>query len=105
MPNVEQRLRRREGTGYKPIPPTAMGLGVIAGRGHGRRLDVPRGGHTGPPSGLGRGALVDMLERQGRRADVRILDLLAGSGALGIDARRRHGETVLTLLARSEDAS
>jgi 16S rRNA G966 N2-methylase RsmD len=82
-----------------------MGLRVIAGRAHGWQPDAPRGGRRRPPSGLVRGALFDMLEQQGQLVDVRILEPSAGGGALGIDAHRRHGETVMTLRARPEDAS
>ena len=64
-------------------------LRVIAGRAHGRRLVVPRGGRTRPTSGRVRGALFDMLEHRGWLEGARIVDLFAGSGALGIEALSR----------------
>ena len=57
---------------------------VIAGHAHGRRLRVPRDRGTRPTSGLVRGALFDMLEQHGWLDDAVVLDLFAGSGALGI---------------------
>jgi 16S rRNA (guanine966-N2)-methyltransferase len=60
---------------------------VIAGSAKGRRLKSPRPG-VRPTSDLVRGAVFDALEAQG--ADLsRVLDLYAGSGALGIEALSR----------------
>jgi len=61
---------------------------VIAGRARGRRLRVPGGG-TRPTSGLVRGALLNMLEHRGWLDDALVIDLFAGSGALGIEALSR----------------
>ena len=66
-----------------------MALRVIGGRAHGRSLGVPRGGRTRPTSGLVRGALLNMLEQRGWLADTIVLDLFAGTGALGIEALSR----------------
>jgi len=63
---------------------------VIAGRVKGRRLKGPRGrsGRTRPSSSLVRGAVFSALASMG--ADMsRVLDLYAGSGALGIEALSR----------------
>jgi 16S rRNA (guanine966-N2)-methyltransferase len=65
-----------------------MALRIIAGRAHGRRLRAP-GGPTRPTSSLVRGALFNMLEHRGWLADASIVDLYAGSGALGIEALSR----------------
>ena len=61
---------------------------VIGGVARGRRLKSPRGGATRPTSDLIRGAVFDMLEALG--ADLsRVLDVYAGTGALGIEALSR----------------
>lgn len=62
---------------------------VIAGRAKGHRLAGPaKGGATRPTSDLVRGAIFSALESMG--ADLtRVLDLYAGSGALGIEALSR----------------
>ena len=60
---------------------------VIGGSARGRRLKRPRAG-VRPTSDLVREAIFDALEAQG--ADFsRVLDLYAGSGALGIEALSR----------------
>src|SRR4051794_41685544 len=60
---------------------------VIAGRFKGRRLQAPPGLATRPTSDRVREALFSILG--GRVADARVLDLFAGSGALGIEALSR----------------
>ena len=61
---------------------------VIAGRAKGRRLAGPPSRATRPTSDLVRGAIFSALESMG--ADLgRVLDLYAGSGALGIEALSR----------------
>jgi 16S rRNA (guanine966-N2)-methyltransferase len=60
---------------------------VIAGRFGGRRLVAPRGASTTrPTSDRVREAVFSML---GELADARVLDLFAGTGALGIEALSR----------------
>src|SRR4030095_16052100 len=71
-----------------------MALRIVAGRVHGRRLRVP-GGPTRPASSLVRGALFNMLEHRGWLADASIVDLYAGSGALGIEALSRGARAVV----------
>ena len=71
-----------------------MALRVIAGRAHGRRLRVPEG-PTRPTSSLVRGALFNMLEHRGWLVNADIVDLYAGSGALGIEALSRGARSVV----------
>src|SRR5215468_11831534 len=59
---------------------------VVAGRLGGRRLRAPRGRDTRPTSDRVREALFSML---GPLEGARVLDLFAGSGALGIEALSR----------------
>ncbi|HEY1357567.1 MAG TPA: 16S rRNA (guanine(966)-N(2))-methyltransferase RsmD [Thermoleophilaceae bacterium] len=59
---------------------------VVAGAFKGRRLQAPRGGGTRPTADRVREALFSML---GDVSGVRVLDLYAGSGALGIEALSR----------------
>lgn len=60
---------------------------VIAGRWGGRRLQAPRGQSTRPTSDRVREALFSVLGDD--VAGARVLDLYAGSGALGIEALSR----------------
>jgi 16S rRNA (guanine966-N2)-methyltransferase len=59
---------------------------IVAGAYGGRRLAAPRGGRTRPTADRVREALFSML---GPVADARVLDLFAGSGALGLEALSR----------------
>jgi 16S rRNA (guanine966-N2)-methyltransferase len=65
---------------------------VIAGRLGGRRLKAPRGRSTRPTSDRVREALFSML---GPLDGVSVLDLFAGSGALGIEALSRGAAKVV----------
>ena len=65
---------------------------VVAGRFGGRRLRAPRGRDTRPTSDRVREALFSML---GPLDDARVLDLFAGSGALGIEALSRGAATAI----------
>ena len=60
---------------------------VIAGQWGGRRLQAPAGAATRPTSDRVREALFSILGE--RVAGTRVLDLFAGSGALGIEALSR----------------
>ena len=64
---------------------------VVAGQWGGRRLQAPAGAATRPTSDRVREALFSIL---GDRVvdDARVLDLFAGSGALGIEALSRGAE-------------
>jgi 16S rRNA (guanine966-N2)-methyltransferase len=64
---------------------------VIAGRAKGHRLAGPPSRATRPTSDLVRGAIFSALDSMG--ADLsRVLDLYAGSGALGIEALSRGSQ-------------
>ncbi len=64
----------------------ASGLRVVAGLHRGRRIRVPAGGATRPTADRVREALFSIL---GDVSALRVLDLFAGSGALGIEALSR----------------
>ena len=65
---------------------------VIAGQFRGRRLQAPVGARTRPTADRVREALFSML---GDLSGVRVLDLYAGSGALGIEALSRGAESAV----------
>jgi 16S rRNA (guanine966-N2)-methyltransferase len=65
---------------------------VVAGEFKGRRLHAPRGVRTRPTADRVREALFSML---GDVSGARVLDLYAGSGALGIEALSRGAESAL----------
>jgi 16S rRNA (guanine966-N2)-methyltransferase len=65
---------------------------VVAGEFRGRRLAAPRGVRTRPTADRVREALFSML---GDVAGARVLDLYAGSGALGIEALSRGAESAV----------
>ena len=68
---------------------------IISGVAGGRRLAVPRGTGTRPTSDRVREALFSRLEHLGALAGARVLDLYAGSGALGLEAASRGAVGVL----------
>lgn len=76
---------------------------VIAGRSKGRRLQVPSGLTTRPTADRAReglfSSLLSLLELEGAR----VLDLYAGSGALGLEAVSR-GAGCATLVENDPDA-
>jgi len=66
---------------------------VIAGKVKGHRLKVPKGTATRPATDLVRGAIFAILETTTSNW-AQVLDLFAGSGALGIEALSRDAEWV-----------
>jgi 16S rRNA (guanine966-N2)-methyltransferase len=73
---------------------------IVAGSAGGRRLRTPSGGRTRPTSDRVKEALFSALESQiGTLAGRRFLDLFAGSGAVGLEARSRGAQNV-TLVER-----
>ena len=68
---------------------------IIGGVAGGRRLAVPPGG-TRPTSDRVREALFSSLDHEvGHWSDCRVVDLYAGSGALGLEAASRGASAVL----------
>jgi len=69
---------------------------VIAGEAGGRRLAVPDGRDTRPTSDRAReGLFATIVSMVGSLAGSRVLDLYAGSGAVGLEALSRGAEHVL----------
>ena len=71
---------------------------IIAGRLRGRRLTAPLGDGTRPTSDRARQALFDMLMHspwaEGSLRDAPVLDVFAGTGALGLEALSRGAARV-----------
>ena len=76
---------------------------IVAGTVGGRRIEVPRSG-TRPTSERVREALFARLDHYGVLDGARVLDLCAGSGALGLEAASR-GAGEVTLVDSSRGAS
>jgi len=67
---------------------------IISGRWRGRALKAPAGESTRPTSDRAREAIFSMLtSRLGTFEDLDVLDLFAGTGALGIEALSRGAGT------------
>lgn len=68
---------------------------IIGGSARGRRLKAPPGERTRPTSDRVREALFSSLDSDlGSLAGLRFLDLYAGSGAVGLEARSRGADAV-----------
>lgn len=76
---------------------------IVAGSAGGRTLQVPARG-TRPTSDRVREALFSRLEHLGVVDGARVLDLYAGSGALGLEAASR-GAAAVTLVESARDAA
>jgi 16S rRNA (guanine966-N2)-methyltransferase len=76
---------------------------IIAGTARGARLEVPGAG-TRPTSDRVRESLFGSLESADAIADARVLDLYAGSGALGLEALSR-GAATADLVERGRQAA
>jgi 16S rRNA (guanine966-N2)-methyltransferase len=68
---------------------------IISGLAGGRRISTPPGGATRPTSERGREALFSRLEHLDVVHQAKVLDLYAGSGALGLEAASRGAFSVL----------
>ena len=68
---------------------------IIAGSVGGRRLEVPKGDLTRPTSDRVREAVFSGLDARGVLQGARVLDLFAGSGALGLEAASRGAAEVV----------
>ena len=79
---------------------------IVAGLAKGRRIAVPPGQATRPTSDRAREALFSALEsiRGGSLGGARVLDLYAGSGAVGLEALSR-GAAQVTLVESSSAAA
>jgi 16S rRNA (guanine966-N2)-methyltransferase len=75
---------------------------VIAGTHRGRRLRAPRGAATRPTSDRVREAIFSII---GDCTDLRVLDLFAGSGAMGIEALSRGARSVTFIEGAPEAAA
>ena len=70
--------------------PAPTGLRIIAGEWRGRKLATPEGETTRPTADRTRETLFSMLtSRLGSFEDLKVADLFAGSGALGLEALSR----------------
>jgi 16S rRNA (guanine966-N2)-methyltransferase len=78
---------------------------IVAGKLRGARIEAPKGLATRPTSDRVREALFNVLEHGPARFDLegaRVLDLFAGSGALGLEAISRGARFVLFVENRAE---
>jgi len=62
---------------------------VVAGELRGRKISAPAGDSTRPTTDMAREAIFNTLNSMGVIDGARVLDLFAGSGALGIEALSR----------------
>lgn len=77
---------------------------IIAGAWRGRRIDAPAGDTTRPTSDRAREGLFSMLaSRLASFADLRVADLFAGTGALGLEALSR-GAAFCTFVEKDRKA-
>jgi 16S rRNA (guanine966-N2)-methyltransferase len=83
--------------------PFAVEMRVIAGSAKGRKLASPSGRGTRPTSDKVREAMFGMLGSLDVIDGARVVDLFAGSGALGIEALSR-GAAHATFVERERDA-
>lgn len=79
---------------------------IIAGRAKGRRIETPKGDRTRPTTDRTREALFSMLASwfdtaeepaDAQLADIAVLDLYAGSGAVGLEAASRGASRVVAV--------
>ena len=78
---------------------------IIAGKWRGRPLEAPAGLATRPTADRVRETLFSMLtSRLGSFEDLRVADLFAGSGALGLEALSR-GAATATFVERDREAA
>ncbi|MGO4361671.1 16S rRNA (guanine(966)-N(2))-methyltransferase RsmD [Terrabacter sp. 2TAF16] len=77
---------------------------IISGTAGGRRLRTPPGSSTRPTSDRVREALFSRLEHRGLLEGACVLDLYAGSGALGLEAASRGAAQVLLVESRQAAA-
>lgn len=79
---------------------------IIAGKWRGRPIDAPPGFPTRPTADRVRETLFSMLaSRLGNFEDLRVADLFAGSGALGLEALSRGARSVTFVESDSKAAA
>lgn len=79
---------------------------IIAGLARGRRLRTPQGAATRPTTDRVREALFSSLDaRLGSLEGLRFLDVYAGSGAVGLEARSRGASAVVLIEADRSTAA
>ena len=78
---------------------------IVAGSAGGRPLKVPPGAGTRPTSDRVREALFSRLESLGALDGARVLDLYAGSGALGLEALSRGAASAVLVEAAPRAAA
>ncbi len=76
---------------------------VVAGQLRGRKIEGPRGDATRPTTDKVREAIFNALASMDALHDARVIDLFAGSGALGIEALSR-GASHCVFVERDKDA-
>ena len=76
---------------------------VIAGTAGGRELRTPAGRGTRPTSDRVREALFSSLEARDALSGARVMDLYAGSGALGLEAASRGAVEVTLVEGRTPE--
>jgi 16S rRNA (guanine966-N2)-methyltransferase len=85
-------LEREDGSGKAAAREGSTGLRIVSGEFRGKTLAAPPGEATRPTSDRARQAIFNILEHaawsNGVR-DARVIDLFAGSGALGFEALSR----------------
>jgi 16S rRNA (guanine966-N2)-methyltransferase len=83
---------------------SGLKMRVIAGAAHGRRLKAPRGLITRPATARARESIFSRLQVRLDFEALRVLDIFAGSGALGIEALSR-GAAHATFIDSSREAA
>lgn len=79
-------------------------LRIIAGQAHGRKLKAPRGLNTRPATARARQSIFSRLAVRLDFDGLRVLDIYAGSGSLGIEALSR-GAAAATFVDSSREAA
>ena len=80
-------------------------LRITGGELRGRRIAVPKGRATRPTAEKVRAGIFDTLVNLTQLVDAAVLDLFAGSGALGIEALSRGAANVVFLEAHGKTAA
>src|SRR5699024_5696635 len=92
---ADPRNRPRVGSRRRAWPIMVSVTRIISGEAGGRRLSTPGGERTRPTSDRVREALFSSLEARGVLEGAHVMDLYAGSGALGLEAASRGAASVL----------